>query len=605
MSDNKNLEYDLPTSAYINFDAVALKDFMIERLNSNSTFTDQIYEGSNLSSIIEILAFYTHVLLFYSNQNSSEALIDQTTIYENANRIVKLLGYKPSGKQTSLCSVDCTASASLDIGSYILRKYSYFLVDNIQYTVIDNLSFEKTTTTDEVISSIGDNLVLYQGTVQEYPTYTALGDSFETFPVVVDNIVDKNDDRFIAHGTISVYVKEANDSTWYEYKEYDSLYFTNSTIRGYELRLNENGHYEVKFGNGTFSKKLSEGDQVKVFYVLSDNQKGIISKNAINGNKIFLYSNPTFSEIYSDITPSNSSTVINTATGSKLTFRNSLNSTPIYDAESIEDIKSNVPKLLGTQYRLVRTEDYDALIKKSLPNVIESLKIIDNETYINEYIQYYYDICVDPNKVNRVIINNVNFADSCDFNNINIFAVPIFDITGDGDYPPFLSNSLKNLIIDLTKDKKMIGHEVVPRDPVYVAFDLGISNGSANVSIRDNTKLVVTREKDNRISKSSLKERVYDAIITFFKSQNNELGGEIDITGLTNDIISIEGVKSIKTQNTVDNITFNGISFIAWNPLYEDEDSELINQNTQLPFYKFPYFYSVASLINKIEVIDA
>ena len=150
----ESLEYNLPKNAYINFDALSLKDFIIQRLNENSKFTDQNYEGSNISSFIDIIAYSYHVLLFYLNQTASESMFSQATLYENINKIVNLIGYKPTGKQTSLVPVSCVAGASLPVGSYTLRKYSYFLVDKIQYTLIDDFTFEKTSTGDQDIESI-------------------------------------------------------------------------------------------------------------------------------------------------------------------------------------------------------------------------------------------------------------------------------------------------------------------------------------------------------------------------------------------------------------------------------------------------------------------
>jgi hypothetical protein len=178
MTGNENIEYNLPKDAYVNFDAVSLKNFIIQRLNENPKFTDQNYEGSNLSSLIDIIAFSYHVLLFYLNQTSTESQFSQASIYENMNRIVNLVGYKPTGKQTSIASVKCVADSSLPIDSYYLQKYSYFLVDNIQYTINQDFFFEKKTVEDEEIENIGDNLILYQGTIGEYPLYEAEGVEF-------------------------------------------------------------------------------------------------------------------------------------------------------------------------------------------------------------------------------------------------------------------------------------------------------------------------------------------------------------------------------------------------------------------------------------------
>jgi hypothetical protein len=604
MSNKDTLEYNLPQTAYVNFDAVSLKNFIIQRLNENSTFTDQNYEGSNISFLIEILAYYTHVLMFYLNQNSSESLFDQSSIYENMNRIVKLIGYKPTGQQTSIVPVNCVAAADLAIGSYMIRKYSYILVDSIQYTVLNDTIFEKTTNSEEIIQSINDNLILYQGTVEEYPSYIAEGIGFETLPVVVDNLVDASTSKFISDGTLSVYVKETNNNTWYEYKEIDTLYLSKPTDRFYEVRLNESGNYEIKFGNDTFGKQLAIGDEVKVMYILSDGNKGIISKNAINGNKLFTYFTNTFNQIYEDTTASNSQ-IITTTLSSLLTFSNPLNSTTISEAESVESIKNNAPYLIAAQYRLVTEEDYEKFILKSLPNILNSVKVVDNDRFLGEYIDYYYRICVDPNKVNRVLINQVNFADSCDFNNVNIFCVPKFDVLRDASYPNYLSESFKNLIIDLTRGKKMISSEIVARDPIYTAFDVGFSTSSTAFSIVSNSRIVVVRDKNNKINKSTLKTKVNDFILDFFKPSNNTLGQTLNLSDLTANILGIDGISSIRTENTLENTFFNGLSFLSWNPVYADSDNDLVNQTTTLPFYKFPYFYSPQSLINKIEIIDA
>jgi hypothetical protein len=593
-------EYNLPSNSYCNFDATSLKTFMIEQLNASGKFTDQNYEGSNIASLLDILAYYTHVLLFYLNQTSSESSFSQASIYENMNRIVKLIGYKPTGKQTSLVSINCRATASLPSGNYKIRKYSYFLVDNIQYTFLNDEFFEKFTDGVENIESINENAILYQGTVGEYPVYVAEGIDYENLKIVVDNITSNKDTRFISQGSIGVYVKESNNNRWFEYAEVDSLFLSSPKSRTYELRLNENGHYEVKFGNDVFGKKLNPNDEVNIFYILSDGQKGQIGKNSINGNKLFIYNSARFNDIYTSINEQTES--ITETNKSFLIFNNPTNSTIIEDAESVEQIRDNAPVFLSSQLRLVTETDYEKYLKKTIPNILNDVKVVDNKTFMDEYIKYFYDICVDPNKVNRVILNQVNFADSCDFNNINVFCVPTFNTTQDGVYPEFLSNSFKNLIIGITRDKKIISNEVVPRDPIYVGIDLGYSN-NPNKNTYKETTLVISREKNSN-NKDTIKAKVLEIILEYFKPSNISLGQTIDLSAITSAILSIDGVRGLKTVNNTDRSTFNGISLLAWNPVFDDVDVSIINQTTTLPFFKFPYIINPVSLINRISVID-
>jgi hypothetical protein len=596
-------EYNLPQDAYVNFDALSLKSFMIKQLNDSGKFTDQNYEGSNISSLLDILAYYTHVLMFYLNQTSSETMFSQSSIYENMNKIVKLIGYKPTGKQTSLTPINCVAAANLTPGNYTIRKYSYFLIDNIQYTFNTDEFFEKITSSIEDIEAINKNAILYQGVIGEYPIYTSEGLEYESFPIVVDNLVNTKDTRFISQGSISIYIKEINNNIWQEYTEVDSNFLSSPTNRVYELRLNENGNYDVKFGNGIFGKKLETGDQVAVFYILSDGQKGIISKNAINGNKLFIYNSTRFNQIYNNINSDTTSTLITDNNRAYLTFNNPSNSTVVQEAETVEEIRQNAPVFLSTPIRLVTESDYEKFLKKSIPNILNDVKVVDNNTFINEYIQYFYNICVDPNKVNRVILNQVNFADSCDFNNINIFCVPNI-VLKDEMYPDYLSNSFKNLIKTLTDDKKIITNEVVPRDPIYMALDIGFTNKTVDKNIYQNTKLIVYREKNDNTNKETIKSKVINSLLTYFNPDSIKLGQTINMSTITSSILSIPGIRNIKTYNKEENIYFDGVSFVMWNPMFEGVDQNLINQTTTLPYFKYPYIFRPDTLISRIEVLD-
>ena len=610
-NDNKFLDFNLPQDAYVAFDATTLKDFIIQRLNENEKFTDQNYEGSNLAAVIDIIAYSYHVLLFYLNNTAAEVDFNQATLYENMNRIVKLIGYKPTGKQTSIVPIKATATAgnnNLAKGNYTLRKYSYVLADsNTQYTFNEDYSFDVTADSGrQEIKSLEDNAVLYQGTINEYPDYVAQGIDFESFPIVVENITNTGDTKFISENTISVYVKEAASELFYEYTLIDSLYLTTANDRVFEKRLNENGYFEIKFGDGSFGKKLEEGDVVAVNYLLSDNLKGTISKNVINGNKIFVYDSPRQRQIFTDTyINQNDTSFINVDNGSNLSISNPVNSTTLTTEETANQIRENASKSFSSQLRLVTGEDYEFYIKKNLSNVVNSIKVVDNKEYINGYIQYFYDICVDPNKVNRVILNQVNFADACDFNNVNVFAVPNFTLSDDGIYPPFLSTSFKNLIISTTQDRKMISNDVVPRDPIYMAFGLGISNTeNLSLDILDNTKLYIVRENNNKISKSTIASKAAAIIRKYFLPANNALGQPIKISDMAGELLSLDGIRRIYTKNENNGTIFNGISFLSYNPQYPESDIDLVNQDTTLPYFKFPYLINTQTIGDNITVID-
>ena len=127
-------DFTLTTDSYATFDAVSLKSLIKNRLNETSVFTDQNYEGSNLSSMIDIIAYSYHVLLFYLNQTSTETLFSEAQLYENMNRIVKSLDYKPVGAQTSNLSFSVVAGSDLPTGTYTIPRYTFIESGGVFYS---------------------------------------------------------------------------------------------------------------------------------------------------------------------------------------------------------------------------------------------------------------------------------------------------------------------------------------------------------------------------------------------------------------------------------------------------------------------------------------
>ena len=69
----------------------------------------------------------------------------------------------------------------------------------------NNNKSTKNNENNETIQTLNDTVVLYQGSIKEYPDYKAQGEDFETLPVVVKNIVENTSstgiyvENFIKH----------------------------------------------------------------------------------------------------------------------------------------------------------------------------------------------------------------------------------------------------------------------------------------------------------------------------------------------------------------------------------------------------------------------
>jgi len=295
---NELTDFTLPTDAYAAFDAVSLKDLIVKRLTDQNIFTDKIFEGSNLSSIIDIIAYSYHVLLFYLNRTSSESLFSESEIYENINRIVKLLNYKPIGYQTSNLNITAKGSSNLSVGTYTIPRYTFINAGGITYSVNKDISFSKNTTPEESIASIGNENLLYQGKYEEYPLYTSNGEPFEE---VILTVGDKNIDYF----NIDVYIKDSVTDKWSQFKEVTSLFLYTSNDKVFEKRFNENERIEIKFGNNITGQQLKEGDTVAIYYTVSDGESGVLGANTIDEFPLTLYTSTQFLDIRESIRPAN------------------------------------------------------------------------------------------------------------------------------------------------------------------------------------------------------------------------------------------------------------------------------------------------------------
>lgn len=607
--DQNLLEYKLPINAYATFDAVSLKELIKDRLTQNSLFTDQNFEGSNLAALADVFAFAYHILLFYYNQTASEALFDQAELYENMNKIVKAIGYKPSGPRTSVLNFQATGTASLPVGAYTIKRYSYVIVNGSTFSFVEDVSFDKTLPGQEQLTTLSENALLYQGTYFEYPDYIALGEDYEIITLVIQTTENTNT-NFIDYDNINVYVYDSQTLSWSEWSRVDSLYLTKSIDKVYEKRVNENGRYEIKFGNDINGKRLNAGDIVSIFYLLSDGST--IDANTLDkGSSINIYNTTRFRELNSTLYSDNNTTFINPSNNSNLLLFNSNRSTATADYEDVNSIRQNAPAIFSSQNRAVTIEDYRALIATRFNNILQSVKVTNNDGYISNVVKYYYDLgLATPNDEVNVLTSHFLFSDSCDFNNIYVFSVPKNGAILNETDPTLMAPSQKQAIKNYLDNIKMASNEIVLIDPIYVAFDLGIEITTDKIrtveEIKNTSSINVKIDSTSRLAKSKIKDLVDNIFKNYFSLTRCSLGQAINLSDITREILDIETVVEVTTAYTFNNRVYEipGISMVYWNPFYPQDDLNITNQVVKLPFYKFPFLYESSKFINKINIVD-
>lgn len=571
-------DYPLSVDSYVNFDGDNIKEALKNRLTALGIFTDQNYEGSNLAHFNEILAYLFSMLLFMLNKQSNEGMFTEAQLYENINKIVRGLDYKPIGYQTATLSFKATAQA-VSAGLYKIPRYSYVDVGGVRYSFNEDIIFSKTVDDSvEILQDMSREKLLYQGTFVEHSQINASGNSDEIIFLSVPT------NTKIDHFNIDVYIKDAITQKWSKWEKTSSLYLNKYNQKKYEIRLNENKRYEIKFGNDINGKKLNRNDLISIYYLKTDGSSGEVGSNVLVGKGLSLYNSTRFSEILSQ---TSDDIGVNIVTPSAIRFTNSNGSSYSNEPESISSIKRNAPGAFRSQYRVVTELDYETFIKTNFSYLVSDVKVMNNTKYLDSYMRYFTELgLLDSQLESRALFNQVNFADSCNFNNVYLFTVP----KTAGTKLSYINPAQKQLIIDTIKEEKVLTSETVILDPVYLAFDLCLGdNNITKITDRNLTKLIIQKTSNTRKSDDSIKVEVINKIKSFFKRGNTSLGQTIDLNKLTIDILGIDGVNKIFTYRSDLNIRVEGLRFLSWNPAYGDISTQNIVSNTTISDFQFPY----------------
>ena len=97
---------------FANLDFDQIKQSITDYLRSNSNFTDYDFEGSNLSTIVDALAYNTYITSYNANMVSNEVFIDSATLRENVVSLARNIGYVPRSRKSSVANVSFVVNAA-------------------------------------------------------------------------------------------------------------------------------------------------------------------------------------------------------------------------------------------------------------------------------------------------------------------------------------------------------------------------------------------------------------------------------------------------------------------------------------------------------------
>ena len=327
---------------YVNLDFDQIKTSIRDYLRANTNFTDYDFEGSNLSIIIDALAYNTYTTAYNTNMAANECFLDSATLRENVVSLARNIGYVPRSRRSARARISfivsgLTETSTLTINAGIICNGSGANTNYI-FCIPENI-------TVPVVNGVGqfDNIEIYEGNFisQEFTVDTSLFNQ----RYILDN-------SFIDTSTIKVKVKPSSSSTSsITYKQIDNIIGITSTSNSYLLQEIEDERYELIFGDNVIGKKLSNSNVITVSYITTDGKDG-------NGASEFSF--------VGNITNQDGGAINPSLIGLVSTDEKSRDGDEI---ESISSIKYFAPRIYSSQYRAVTSSDYESVLGYIYPNV--------------------------------------------------------------------------------------------------------------------------------------------------------------------------------------------------------------------------------------------
>ena len=324
---------------FTNLDFADLRQQIKDYLRVNSDFADFDFEGSNFSTLIDLLAYNTYITAYNTNMAVNECFLDSATLRENVVSLARNIGYVPRSARSAMATINF----SVDLGTndtriVTLKAGQVALGNQVGGSYIFSIPDDFVATAGDNNVAVFNNLNIYEGVYLQKSFQIDYSQPNQRFILPNANI-----------DTTSIRVT-VTSTTSEIYTLYDNILRVDAESKLFLIQEIEDEHYEILFGDGILGKKPPSGAIVNVSYIVSNGRAG---NDAKNFSFIGILEDDRGLSITSGIS------VIQTANKASMGD----------DIEEISSIKYLAPRIYSSQYRAVTASDYSGIIPFVYPNV--------------------------------------------------------------------------------------------------------------------------------------------------------------------------------------------------------------------------------------------
>jgi len=346
----------MPLVNFSNLDFNGIKESIKDYLRTNSNFTDYDFEGSNLSTIIDALAYNTYITSYNANMVTNEVFIDSATLRENVVSLARNIGYVPRSRKAARANISFSVDVSNTTAVTVTLKAGAVLTSrstgvNKKQNFIFSIPNDITVPVNSFGQAKFSNIEVYEGTyiTQTYTVDT--GNPKQKF-ILPNSGIDTD--------LLSVIVRDTKDSTVSrKFDLFNSLFDVTASTRSYFIQEIGQERYELLFGDDIFGVKLENNNYIEASYITTS---GSVANNITNFTFIGNMAGNNGNSISQGVS------VVSTDVQSR-------GGKPI---ESIESVRKYAPQIYASQNRAVTAVDYEGLIPKIYPEA-ESVSAFGGE----------------------------------------------------------------------------------------------------------------------------------------------------------------------------------------------------------------------------------
>ena len=346
----QSLEYDDIRSKFVDF------------LKADNVYKDFNFDASGISAQMNIMAYHAHMMGFFVKMLLDESFVDSAHTLKAQRSHAKKTGYVPKGRRSARADLKLViemTDADAPVNDIILipAGSSFSGANNTQdkrvFHVLDDVTCTDSSTFGSVVTYTSPEITAYEGTRQSWKFRV---DS----SVVGQNFVIKDANCDV--DSIRIRVKaDASSTTSDTFLPAKYLTDIDPTSKVFYVTTNEDGFFQVFFGEDVYGVQPATGNVVEATYIATNGETG-------NGAKVFTFNPPSavgqppyhvgnFSDFEIEL--------INAASGGM-------------EPETVDSMRFTIPNHYRRQNRVVTESDYYGILMEEFRN-IDSLNVWGGE----------------------------------------------------------------------------------------------------------------------------------------------------------------------------------------------------------------------------------